>query len=118
MQRTDSQNKALHKFFSLLSDKLNEQGLDMKKVIKAEIWWTPSAVKEKLWKPVMEAKYGKRSTTELEKQMEIDAIHENLMEILGKNWGVEYIDFPSNPNTISNYGYVEPLKKIPTEHFE
>jgi hypothetical protein len=102
-QRTNAQNRALHKFFTLLADKLNEQGLDMKKVIKAEIWWTPEAVKKNLWKPVQEAKYGKASTADLEKQMEIDAIHENLMEILGKNWGVEYIDFPNDPDKISNY---------------
>lgn len=107
MQRTDQQNKALHKFFQLLSDKLNEQGLDMKTVIKAEVWWTPQAVKDYLWRPVQEAKFGKISTTQLDKQMEIDQIHENLMEILGKHWGVEYIDFPVDKTKIGNYDVIK-----------
>jgi hypothetical protein len=99
-QRTSQQNRALHAFFRILSDKLNEQGLDMKKVIKAEIWWTPESVKSNLWKPVQKAKYGKESTAELLKIEEINAIHENLMEILGKNWGVEYVNFPHDPERI------------------
>ena len=106
MQRTKTQNNALHKFFSLLADKLNEQGLDMKTIIRAKIWWTPENVKKELWAPVQKAKFGTESTKDLEKQMEIDMIHENLMQILGENWGVEYVDFPHDASKIGNYDVI------------
>jgi hypothetical protein len=102
-QRTDTQNKALHKFFSLLSDKLNEQGLEMPMVLKTSIWWTPYEVKERLWKPLQAKMYGKKSTTELDKTWEIDKIHEQLMQILGERCNVEYIDFPHDPEKPTNY---------------
>lgn len=103
--RTDSQNRALHKFFQLLSDKLNEQGLEMQMVLKpgTSIWWTPENVKNYLWRPVQEAMLGKLSTKELDKQMDIDRVHEQLMHILGEKHHVEFIDFPSDPNKPTNY---------------
>ena len=98
-QRTGQQNKALHKFFSMLSESLNLAGLEMKVILKAEteIWWTMESVKEYLWRPLQKMMYGKESTTELEKQVEIDKIHEQLMHLLGEKHGIEYIPFPSEP---------------------
>lgn len=97
--RTTQQNRALHKFFRLLSDKLNEQGLEMPHVIKTSIWWTPESVKQYLWKPLQQKKYGKSSTTELNKIEEIDEIHTQLMQILGERCSVEYIPFPHEEHT-------------------
>lgn len=105
--RTNQQNRALHKLFSLLADKLNEQGLEMKVILKGDtkIWWTPKSVKEYLWRPLQKAMFQKESTTELEKQIEIDKIHEQLMHILGEKHGVEYIDFPNDPDRyVENFG--------------
>src|SRR3990167_3562171 len=95
-QRTGQQNKGLHLFFTMLSEALNLAGLEMKVVLKAEteIWWTPLSVKEYLWRPLQKAMFQKESTTELEKQVEIDKIHEQLMHILGEKHGVEFISFP------------------------
>ena len=96
-QRTGQQNRALHKFFSMLSETLNLAGLEMKLVLKGDtqIWWTVESVKEYLWRPLQKVMFQKESTTELEKQIEIDKIHEQLMHILGEKHGVEYIPFPS-----------------------
>lgn len=94
--RTTQQNRALHKFFTLLSDELNTKGLEMPMVLTTSIWWTPSAVKERLWRPLQKAMYNKTSTTELEKGDEINKIHEQLMFILGEKHGVDYIDFPNS----------------------
>lgn len=102
MQRSDQQNKALHKFFSLLADKMNEQGMDMPKVLHTTLWWTPDDVKTRLWKPLQEHHYQKKSTTELNKTGEIDFIHQELMRILGER-GVEYVDFPHQEQDIGNY---------------
>lgn len=95
-QRTDQQRKALEVFFKRLADSLNAAGLDMRIVIKpeVEIPWTQENVKEWLWRPIQKALYNKSSTTELDKQMEIDKIHEVLMHHLGEKFGLEYIDFP------------------------
>src|SRR3990167_5742132 len=95
-QRTGQQNRALHKFFSMLSEPLNIAGLEMKLVLKGDtqIWWTMESVKEYLWRPLQKVMFQKESTTELEKQIEIDKCHEQLMHILGEKHGVEFIPFP------------------------
>ena len=64
-QRTDLQNKSIHKGFQLLADKLNDGGLTMQKVLKpsVEIEWDGKSVKKYLFKPIMEALLDKKSTT-------------------------------------------------------
>lgn len=94
-QRTIQQNKALHKFFSMLATELNDAGLDMKKVLKpeVEIPWTPATIKEHLWKPVQNAMLLKRSTTEMTTK-DVTDVYEVLIRHLGK-LGI-YVEFPSN----------------------
>ena len=95
-RRTTQQNKALHKFFEMLADSLNEQGLDMRVVLKedAEIPWTKESVKNHLWRPLQKALEGKESTTEMDTK-DPSEIHQVLMKHLGEKLGVPYIDFPS-----------------------
>src|SRR3990167_9113796 len=77
-QRTLQQNKALHLYFQLIADRLNEAGLDMKAVLKdVEIPWGKDTVKDFLWRPVQELQVGKQSTTELNTK-EIDEIYDTL----------------------------------------
>lgn len=106
-QRTPQQNKALYKFFNLLSDKLNEQGLELPHVIHTTLWWTPEDVKNRLWKPLQKKHYGTDSTADLEKIQQIDHIHEELMRILGERCGVEYVDFPSTESEIPTHQPLE-----------
>lgn len=96
--RTGQQNRAMHLLFTLLAEALNNAGLDQRKVLKpsVSIPWTPSAVKEMLWRPIQEAMYQKHSTTDLNKQEEISEIHATLMRHLAEKFGVEYIPFPSH----------------------
>lgn len=99
--RTDSQNKGIHKDCDLIAEKLNDAGLDMRKVLKSEINipWTTLSVKEYIFKPIMKAMYQKESTTELEKNSnEISKIHDVIMRELGEKHGIEYHDFPHDPN--------------------
>jgi hypothetical protein len=102
-QRTSAQNRASHKFFQMLSDELNTQGLEMKVVLKPEyqIWWTAQSVKEHLWKPLQEAMYGKGSTTQLT-TAEVDRVYEQLMKILGEKFGLE-VSFPSIDSEASEH---------------
>jgi hypothetical protein len=113
-QRTVSQNNAIHLFCKMLAESLNLAGLEMKVVLKPSymLWWDTLSVKEHIWKPVQKAKFGKESTTELVKVGEIDAIHEQIMQMLGEKFGLEYIEFPHQEVNQTNYKQMADKIKI------
>lgn len=94
-QRTDQQNKALHKYFELVADALNNAGLDMRKTLKPEIEipWTKEGVKDYLWRPVQMEYLRKRSTTELLTR-DIDKIYDIINRHLAEKFGISEV-FPS-----------------------
>jgi hypothetical protein len=94
-QRTIQQNRALHLYFQLLAERLNEAGLDMRVVLKptVEIPWTKESVKDHLWRPVQEIYLRKDSTTELTTE-EINKVYEVLNRFLGEKLGISE-PFPS-----------------------
>ena len=92
--RTNQQNKALHLYFTLLAEALNAAGFDMKKTIKIDIPWTAMTVKEYLWRPVMNTYLQKKSTTKLNKQVDIDEVWEIINREIGQRTGV-FVEFPS-----------------------
>lgn len=94
-QRTISQNKALHKYFTLLSEELNQAGYDMRRTLKqsVSIPWTPENVKDYLWRPIQEAYLNKESTTELTTK-DIDVVYDIVNKHLGETTGVTVV-FPS-----------------------
>jgi hypothetical protein len=96
-QRTQQQNRSMHLAFRLLADSLNQAGLDQRKVLKPSVAipWTGASVKQMLFKPIMDAMTTKKSTTELEKNGEIDYVWDTLMRHLGEKFGIEYIPLPS-----------------------
>jgi hypothetical protein len=99
-QRTTQQNKALHVYFKLISDTLNDAGLDMRKVLKphVDIPWTPENVKEYMWRPVMTVQLGKKSTTMMS-TIDIDSVFDTINRHLAK-FGVSE-PFPSYENIIN-----------------
>ena len=100
-KRTTTQNNALHKYFELVAEALNEAGLTIEKVIKnftMEHEWSAGAVKEILWREAQRFATQKESTTELDKTKEIDAVWEIVNRFLAK-LKVESIPFPSMENT-------------------
>jgi hypothetical protein len=94
-QRTSQQNRAMHKFYSMLADALNAAGLDMKKTLKPEIDipWTERAVKDHLWRPIQDAMFDKESTTELD-TAQVSAVYEVLSRHLGERFGL-HVPFPT-----------------------
>jgi hypothetical protein len=88
-QRTLTQNAALHKFCDNLAARLNEAGLDQRKVLKpsVDIPWTMQAVKDGLWRPVQEAVTGIKSTTKPEAS-QYSAIYEVLNRHLTQKLGI------------------------------
>lgn len=93
--RTKRQNNALHLFFTLLADELNNAGLDMKKTLKptVDIPWTGETIKEYIWRPIMEAQLKKSSTTEMTTK-ELDQVFETINRHMGEKFGI-HVPFPS-----------------------
>ena len=93
-KRTLLQNKAMHKYFSMLSEALNEAGYDMKKTLKPEIDipWTPAMIKEHLWRPIQLAMTNKTSTTE-QQTIDVSAVYETLNRHTSTKLGVS-VGFP------------------------
>lgn len=93
--RSDPQNKALHLFCRLLAGALNDAGFSVIKTMKvdAEIPWTPSLIKELIWRPVQVAMFNKKSTTSLNK-MEISDVYETINRHIAERHGVS-VPFPS-----------------------
>lgn len=89
------QNNALHLYFELLSQSLNDAGLDLRKTLKPtiEIPWNKETVKEYLFKPIMKAQLNKESTTEMTTK-EVDQVIETLNRHLGEKFCL-HIPFPS-----------------------
>jgi len=94
--RTLQQNSALHKYFTMLSSTLNEAGLTISKVIKVEVEWTPTSVKDTLWRPIQKTLIGKESTTKLKKN-EITKVYDTLNLALSQKLGVSVM-FPTREN--------------------
>lgn len=94
-QRTIQQNKALHKYCRMLSDALNEAGLDMKKTLKPEvdIPWTPENIKDNIYKPVLKALTGKTSTSEMDTVNPSD-VYEIINRHVASKFGI-HVEWPS-----------------------
>ncbi len=72
--RTSLQNSALHKFFTIISEELNELGMEFNftgvKGYDLSTTYTPNIVKEFFWKPIQITLFDYESTTKLNtKQM-------------------------------------------------
>ncbi len=93
-QRTLKQNRALHLYFTMVADTLNEAGLDMRAVLnpEVEIPWSGNTVKDFMWRPIQTIQLQKKSTTELTTK-DIDKIYDTMNRHLAKH-GV-HIPFPS-----------------------
>jgi hypothetical protein len=93
--RTETQNKALHLYFTQLAETLNEAGLDMRKTLKPEIEipWSGKSIKEYLWRPIMKAQLQKDSTKDLTTK-EIDLVFDTINRHIAEKFGL-HLDFPS-----------------------
>ena len=100
--RTSLQNRSLHLWFTQLAEALNDAGYDMRKVIKGEfpITWTDYNVKEYLFRPVMNAHFGYKSTKQL-KTADIDKIYMAIDKTIAERTGV-HVDWPCLETMMNN----------------
>lgn len=107
--RTEQQNRALHLYFDQLADALNEGGFTVKIVLKekVDIDWSKDLVKDLLWRSAQQAILKKDSTTQLNKQEDIDKVYEHLNRHLGEKFGI-HVGFPSHE---AGYWETAPLRE-------
>jgi hypothetical protein len=94
--RTTKQNSALHLFFTIITNQLNEMGLEYNYIgLKGQIIGTrynTNIVKEFLWRPIQKTLFDIHSTKE------INTIQINeIIDVLSKWFGEKgvYIEFPN-----------------------
>lgn len=96
-QRTDQQNKAIHKYLEMVAHELCNQGQTMQDVIKhinkVEITPTKDNLKEIVWREIQKVLFGKKSTTELT-TVEVNQVYEVMSMWLAKNFEIS-LPFPS-----------------------
>jgi len=94
-KRSLSQNSAMHLYWSQVSAKLIEAGLDAKIVLKPEvdIPMIPELVKKLMWKPIQLARTGKEHSSDLNKN-EVSIVFEIFNRHLGERFKF-HIPFPS-----------------------
>ena len=90
--RTAQQNRALHCYLTRLSSALNAAGYDMRRLLEvlsndAEIPWTMTSAKERLWRKVQDAMFSKNSTTKLEPH-EVSKVYDVLDREVARHSGV------------------------------
>jgi len=94
--RTTKQNAALHKYFTLVADFLNNKGITYEVVLGLEAPFTPEIIKYSFFHPIMFAMFDLKSTTKLttaQMNQVFDVYSKHLSEMTG-----EYIAFPSIEN--------------------
>ena len=100
--RTLKQNRSIHKYFEMLSQSLNDSGLDIRRTLKQdfEIPWSALAVKELIFKPLLKAHTGKDSTTKMSSK-ELDVIFMIISKHLSEQFDLT-VDFPSIETLMMN----------------
>jgi hypothetical protein len=100
-KRTSQQNRALYKYFALVSDEARNSGITFSDFIrtrkKLDMPWTPERVKE-VWKTAQEYMYKTKSTAQLTTK-QIDEVYDVVNKALGEIMGFS-IPFPSIENLI------------------
>jgi len=92
--RTLTQNAAMHKYFDLLAEALNDAGYSVQTVVTAPVSFTRETVKEYLWRRIQTAMFPEIiSTTDLNK-LQVSDVYENLNRVTAEKFGVS-IPFPS-----------------------
>jgi hypothetical protein len=91
-KRSLSQNRALHLYFNMLSEQLNNAGYTFVNIMGIETHYTPELIKEMIWKPLQLSLYNIKSTSKINTKQ----INE-IIDIFSLHFGEKgiYIEFPN-----------------------
>jgi len=95
MNRTNQQNRALHKWCGMLAEKLDEGGLDMREFIKIPIRPNKDNIKAEIVHPVMKAINPELTSTAEMTTSEVTEVVDTINRGLGERLGI-YMPFPTN----------------------
>ena len=102
--RSGAQNRALHKYFGLISEQLNEMGMEFVytgiRGKELSMPYSSTIVKDYFWRPLQIHLFKKESTTQITtKEMN------EIIEIIGKFFAEKGVDlpFPSIESIMSHY---------------
>ncbi len=103
---THQQRNALHLFFRMLADAMNDSGATMRMVLSPEvdIDWNERSVKE-LWKKFMTAQFPDIESTNEMGTEEINAVRDTLLRYLGEKAYIEPVGFPSMEDLLRQVEY-------------
>lgn len=105
--RSNLQNRALHLYFTLVSNELNQLGITYEwKGLKGSVMetaWTPELVKEFIWRPIQVSMFNIKSTTKI-KTGQINQIVDVINKFFGERGVV--VSFPTQFEK-----YIEMLNK-------
>tara|TARA_R110000868_G_scaffold317240_1_gene578043 strand:- start:695 stop:1051 length:357 start_codon:yes stop_codon:yes gene_type:complete len=106
-QRTTQQNKALHKWFELISDDMNNAGYTVLKTLRkdVELDWNAILFKELIWRPIQKSLTKKTSSADLESG-ELQIIWDTINRHLGEKFGI-HTPFPTLDVMIEQLGKVD-----------
>ena len=90
--RTNQQNRAMRKYFMLMSEALNDAGLEFEQVLTMPVSWSPDLFKELCWDKVMETMTDKKSTAKLTTD-EVSKIYDVLNRFFSGKFGL-HVPFP------------------------
>ena len=99
-KRTKNQNAALHLYFTHIAEALNNEGFDVRVVLQVisekgiDMMWSPTLVKELLWRRIQKKYLDKQSTTELDSLGDITQIYDIMNKFLAENFYISE-EFPS-----------------------
>ena len=98
--RSLPQNRAIHKYFAMLAESLNNAGLDIKKTMRHDfdIPWTETLVKELIWRGVQESMFDIKSTAKLDTS-QVTKVYEVINKHISEKFGVTVI-FPTKEEII------------------
>jgi hypothetical protein len=96
-QRTSTQNAAMHKYFSLLSQSLNDAGYTVARFFNRpiEMSWTPNLVKDLIWRKIQLAKYPDINSTSKLERNQVSEIYDEINKFMIEHRNIE-VHFPSN----------------------
>lgn len=101
-KRTNKQNAALHVYFGLLADALNDAGYDLRRFFelrpKIDIGWTTELVKKELWAPIQEVMLNKTSTADADR-VEYTKVYETLNRFTAEKFGIS-IPWPNKDDLL------------------
>jgi hypothetical protein len=98
---TSKQRKAMHLYFEMLAEELNNTEYDVKAFMEKvdyqiDVPWTKAFIKEQIWKPIQFAILQKESTEDMTNS-EVDKVYEVVNERIAAAMGV-YVPFPTEEN--------------------